>query len=270
MELLRTGFTTPNQVEDALGLPVLASVQRMNASQLVKDGKPILLPLYQLHHPLSAFSEAMRTLRSGILMSDVDRPPKVIHVTSARPGEGKTTVALSLAISAASSGLKVALLDADLRHPSTSRFFKLERSAGLVDLLTGAVGPQDTLIFNKELKLTVIPAGSKTLNPPDILGSERMRSLISHLAEKFDYVVVDTPPVGPVIDAVIVSNLSDKTIFVVQWGSTPRDMVTDCLQQVSVHKRVCGVVLNSVVQSRAKKYGGEYYYGKDYGRYYAG
>jgi capsular exopolysaccharide synthesis family protein len=270
MELLRTGFTTPNQVEEALGLPVLASVQRMNASQLVKDGKLVLLPLYQLHHPLSAFSEAMRTLRSGILMSDVDRPPKVIHVTSARPGEGKTTVALSLAISAASSGLKVILLDADLRHPSTSRFFKLERSAGIVDLLTGAVVAQDALIFNKELKLTVMPAGSKTLNPPDILGSERMRSLISHLAEKFDYIVIDTPPVGPVIDAVIVSNLSDKTIFVVQWGSTPRDMVTDCLQQVSVHKRVCGVVLNSVVQSRAKKYGGEYYYGKDYGRYYAG
>ena len=73
----------------------------MNKSQLVKDGKSIPLPFYQVHYPLSPFSEAMRTLRSGIHMSDVDRPPKVIHVTSARPGEGKTTIALSLAISAA-------------------------------------------------------------------------------------------------------------------------------------------------------------------------
>ena len=77
-------------------------------------------------------------MRSGIHMSDVDQPPKVIHVTSARPGEGKTTIAMSLAISAAFAGLKVVLVDADLRHPSTSRFFKLEQEKGLVDLLIGA------------------------------------------------------------------------------------------------------------------------------------
>ena len=79
----------------------------------------------------------MRTLRSGIHMSDVDQPPKVIHVTSARPGEGKTTIAVSLAISAASAGLKVVLVDADLRHPATSRFFKLEQEKGLVDRAAG-------------------------------------------------------------------------------------------------------------------------------------
>ena len=101
MEMLKAGFTTPREVEDALGIPVLGSVTKMNKSQLVKDGKSIPLPLYQVHYPLSPFSEAMRTLRSGIHMSDVDRPPKVIHVTSARPSEGKTTIALSLAISAA-------------------------------------------------------------------------------------------------------------------------------------------------------------------------
>ena len=96
------------------------------------------MPFYQMHYPLSPFSEAMRTLRSSIHMSDVDQPPKVIHVTSARPGEGKTTIAMSLAISAASAGLKVVLVDADLRHPAASRFFKLEEEKGLVDLLIGA------------------------------------------------------------------------------------------------------------------------------------
>ena len=101
MEMLKPGFTTSREVEDALGIPVLGSVSKMNKSQLVKDGKSILLPLYQLHYPLSPFSESMRTLRSGIHMSDVDRPPKIIHVTSSRPGEGKTTIAMSLAISAA-------------------------------------------------------------------------------------------------------------------------------------------------------------------------
>ena len=102
MEMLNAGFTTPRQVEEALGIPVLASVGRIDKSKLVsKDGKAIPLVFYHVHYPLSPFSEAIRTLRSGIHMSDVDRPPKVIHVTSSRPGEGKTTIAISLAISAA-------------------------------------------------------------------------------------------------------------------------------------------------------------------------
>ena len=269
MEMLKAGFTTPREVEEALGIPVLASVRQMNKSQLVKDGKSVPVPFYQLHYPLSPFSEAMRTLRSGIHMSDVDQPPKVIHVTSARPGEGKTTIAMSLAISAAFAGLKVALVDADLRHPAASRFFKLEQEKGLVDLLIGATTVDNVLRLHKDLKLTVIPAGSKSLNPPDVLGSERMKVLISHLRETFDYVVLDTPPVGPVVDPVIVATLADKTIFVVQWASTPRELVETSIQQVSTHKRVAGVVFNSVNQDRAKKYGGEYYYGKSYEKYYS-
>jgi capsular exopolysaccharide synthesis family protein len=202
-------------------------------------------------------------------MSDVDHPPKVIHITSARPGEGKSTLAVSLAISAAKSGLNVALVDADLRHPSTSRFFKLEKDKGLVDLLLGAINPSEALRFQKDLKLMVVPAGSKSLNPPDVLSSERMRLLIAHLKQEFDYVVLDTPPVGPVVDASIVARLADKTIFVVQWGSTPRELVQATVQQLSSHKRIGGVVLNGVVQDRAKKYGGEYYYGKSYEKYYS-
>src|SRR5262249_36087039 len=226
MEKLNAGFTTPRQAEDALGVPVLASVHRMDDSKLLsKDGKAVPLVFYHVHHPLSPFSEAIRALRSGIHMSDVDRPPKVIHVPSSRPGEGKTTIAISLAISAAFSGLKVALVDADLRHPSLSRFFKLEREKGLVDLLVGTTSSEPVLRFQKDLKLTVIPAGSKSLNPTDLLGSERMRALVSHLSETFDYVVLDTPPVGPVVDPVIVAHLADKTIFVVQWASTPRELI---------------------------------------------
>ncbi len=270
MEKLRSGFTSPRELEQALGIPVLASLHRMRKSELLKDGKNIPVPFYQIHHPLSAFSESLRTLRSSIHMSDVDQPPKVIQVTSARPGEGKTTIAVSLAISAAFSGMKVVLLDADLRHPATSRLFKLEQQDGLVDLLTGAGTPENVLRFYKDLKLTIIPAGSKSLNPPDVLGSERMKALISHLKETFDYVVLDTPPVGPVIDAVILTNLADKTVFVVEWASTPRQLIETSLKQASTYKRVAGIVFNFVNQDRAKKYGGEYYYGKSYEKYYSG
>ena len=269
MEMLRAGFTSPREVEEALGLPVLASVRRLKKSELVKDGKNIPVPFYQIHHPISPFSESMRTLRSSIHMSDVDHPPRVIQVTSSLPGEGKTTIAVSLAISAASAGLKVVLVDADLRHPAASRFFKLEKDIGLVDFLTGTRTADNVLRFYKDLKLTVIPAGSKSLNPPDVLGSERMKALIANLRETFDYVVMDAPPIGPVIDAAILANLADKTILVVEWASTPRELVETCVKQLSGQKRVAGVVFNFVNQGRAQKYGGEYYYGKAYEKYYS-
>jgi Mrp family chromosome partitioning ATPase len=96
-----------------------------------------------------------------------------------------------------------------------------------------------------------------------------MKALVSHLSDTFDYVVLDTPPVGPVVDPVIVAQLADKTIFVVQWASTPRELVETSIQQVSTHKRVAGVVLNCVNQDRARKYGGPYYYGKHYEKYYS-
>jgi capsular exopolysaccharide synthesis family protein len=270
MEKLKTGFTTPREVEAALGLPVLASVRKVNKSQLIiKDGKNIPLPFYQIHHPLSPFSETMRTLRSGVHMSDVDQPPKVINVTSAVPGEGKTTIATSLAISAASAGLKVVLVDADLRHPVTSRFFKLERENGLVDVLLGTTTIDNVAKFYKDLNLTVIPAGSKSLNPPDVLGSERMKALMSRLKETCDYVVLDTPPVGPVVDSVVVANLADKTVFVVAWASTPRETVEMSIKQVSVRKGIAGVVFNRVNQGRARKYGGGYSHAKSYEKYYS-
>ena len=132
-----SGFVTPRQVEEMLGLPLLASITWMGKSDLIVNGKATKLPLFPAVMPLSRFSEAMRMLRSGILMTDVDDPPKVIQVTSAVPSEGKTTIALSLAVSAAASGLKVLFIDADLRHPSASRFLGLQKQPGLVDMLSG-------------------------------------------------------------------------------------------------------------------------------------
>jgi capsular exopolysaccharide synthesis family protein len=269
MEILKAGFTTAQEVEEALGIPLLASVRQLKQSQLRKDRKKILVPFYQIYHPLSGFSEAMRTLRSSVHMSDVDQPPRVIQVTSSRPTEGKTTIAMSLAISAGLAGLKVVFVDADLRRPSASGYLKLEQEKGLVDLLIGDVTLDKVLTPYNDLKLMVIPAGTKSLNPSDVLASERMKVLISQLRKTFDYVVLDTPPVAPVVDPVIMAGLADKTVFVVKWASTPRELVEASVQRLSAHKRVAGVVFNCVNQARAKKYGGEHYYGKSYERYYS-
>src|SRR5205807_2543210 len=177
---LNTGFTTPKQVEEMLGLPLRSSVSHMRARDLTVDGKVIPLPHYPAIKPLSRYSESIRALRSGIQMTDVDHPPKIIQVTSTAAGEGKTTIALSLAALKAYSGHKVLFIDADLRHPSASRFLGLQDEPGLVDLLLGQVKHEDVIRFHKNEGYWTLSAGeSRTQNPPDLLGSDRMKLIVS-------------------------------------------------------------------------------------------
>ncbi len=273
-EMLNAGFTTPKQVEDVLGLPLLASVSLMSSRDLTVEGKTVAIYNYPVVKPLSRYSEAIRTLRSGIQMTDVDNPPKVVQVTSTVPGEGKTTIALSLAASGATSGLKVLLIDGDLRHPSASRALNMDKDAGLVDLLLGQVNPKDVLRFYEKAGYWALAAGNRTQNPTDLLGSERMKSLVASFRQTFDLVVIDTSPAGPVIDPVVVSQLSDKIVMVVHWASTAREMVKQAVQQLSGHRKIAGIAFNQVNDSRAQKYGKygyAYYYGaRYYKRYYSG
>jgi capsular exopolysaccharide synthesis family protein len=270
-EMLNAGFTTPKQIEDLLGLPVLASVNRMGPDDLRVDGKVVPISHYPAVRPLSRYSEAIRALRSGIQMTDVDHPPKVIQLTSTVPGEGKTTIALSIAGSAANSGLKVLVIDADLRHPSASRVLNVHKERGLVDLLLGQVDVQEVLRLNDEDRYWVLPAGNKTQNPPDLLGSERMKSLVAGFRQTFDMIIIDTPPAGPVIDPVVVSQLSDKIVLIVRWAVTPRELVKQCVQQLSGHRKIAGIAFNHVDENQAQKYGKyaySYYYGSRYYKKY--
>jgi len=268
IELLNAGFTTPRQIEEMLEMPLLASISRMSSSDLSVDGTALTMPEYPLAKPLSRFSEAIRSLRSAIQMSDVDHPPKVLQLTSTIPGEGKSTIAATIAVSAAQSGQKTLIIDCDLRHPSTSRYFKADKAAGLVDYLAHSTELKKCVIFDEKTGLWVLPAGAKTQNPPDLLGSDRLKQLIAGLRSQFDLIVIDTPPMGPVVDPLIVSHLADKVIYVVRWASTAREMIAHSIQRLSGHKKVAGVVFNYVVDQQAQKYGKyaySYYYG---GRYY--
>ena len=270
-EMLNAGFTTPKQIEEILGLPLLTSVSLMGVRDLTVDGKLVPIYYYPVAKPLSRYSEAIRALRSGIQMTDVDHPPKVIQLTSTVPGEGKTTISLSLAASAATSGLKVLLIDADLRHPSASRTLNLHKETGLVDLLLGQVNPKDVIRFYESARYWTLAAGNPTQNPTDLLGSERMKSLVESFRQTFDLVVIDTSPVGPVIDPVVVSQLSDKIVLVVHWASTAREMVRHCAQQLSGHRKIAGVAFNQVDDRQAQKYGKygySYYYGSRYYKKY--
>jgi succinoglycan biosynthesis transport protein ExoP len=268
---LSGGFATPRQIEDMLEVPLLASVNVMNKEDLVVKGSPTKLPYYPQVSPLSRYSEAIRMLRTGVQMTDVDNPPRIVQVTSTVPNEGKTTIALSLAVSAANSGLQVLFIDADLRHTSGSNFFGLVKQQGLVDVLLGTATIKDVSKFDKIGKLWVMPAGTKTRNPADLLGSNRMKSMLDQCRETFDMIVIDSPPLGPVIDPVILSHLVDKVVYVVRWASTSRELVQQSLLRLPGEK-VAGTVFNLINERAAQKYGRyayQYYYGpRAYKKYY--
>ncbi len=270
-EKLNAGFTTPKQIEEELGLPLLSSVSHLRPRERVIDGRIVAIHDQPLLRPLSRFSEAIRSLRSGIQMTNVDNPPKVIEVTSTAPSEGKTTIALSLAASAAAAKLKVLFIDSDLRHPSATRLFGLEKEAGLVDLLLGRVDEVEAIRFIEEKGYSVLASGNQTQNPTDLLSSERMRSLLAAFREAYDLVVLDTPPAGPVIDPIIVSQLAEKVVLVVRWGMTAREVVRESAQRLSGHPKIAGIVFNHVNDRLAQKYGkyaSTYYYGRRYYKNY--
>lgn len=271
LELFNAGFTTPSQIEDMLALPLLASFSRMETRDLSVNDATLTIPEYPLAKPLSRVSEVLRSLRSAVQMIDVDHPPKVLQFTSSVPSEGKSTLALAFAGSAAQSGLKVLLIDADLRHPSASRYFVADQKIGLVDYLVGSADLQAAVFYSEKFNLWVLPAGGKTQSPPDLLASERLKALIASLRLEFDVIVIDTPPIGPVVDPLIVAHLVDKVIFVVRWASTARELVLQSVERLSGHKKVAGVIFNHVNDSQAQKYGAyaySYFYGGQYYKKY--
>jgi succinoglycan biosynthesis transport protein ExoP len=253
LDMLNAGFSAQREIEQKLGIPVLASIPLLSAAERTVNGKVLDPPNYCHAKPLSHYAEQVRTLRMGVQMADVDDPAKVVLITSSVPGEGKSTIALSLAYSALKAGLRTVVIDGDLRHPSLSRFFGLEKGPGLVDLLAGTLGVEQTIVSRDGI--TIVPAGSKSQNPPDLLGSARMKALVEKLRQNFDYVIIDTPPVGPVIDAKVAMALADKVIFMVRWQVTPREMVAQSIDGLGAGRKLAGIVLDAVDESKISRYG---------------
>lgn len=253
LDLLRGGFETPWAVEQAVRVPVLASIPAVPAKRRLTKGRVMEPAEYLVHRPLSHYSEAIRALRVGVSLTERDDPHRVVLVTSSTPGEGKSTVATSLAFSAAASGQRVLLVDCDMRRPHLSRLFGLERAAGLADVLTGARPLAEVL--SARGGLTLLPAGSKTQHPPDLLGSPRMAALLDVVRDQFDYVVVDAAPIEPVIDARVLANLVDKIVFVIRWRETAREIVLRNLDALQSDRKVVGVALNLVDEDKPSRYG---------------
>jgi succinoglycan biosynthesis transport protein ExoP len=219
--------------------------------------------------PQSQMAESYRALRTSLLLSNLGAPPKVIMVTSARPQEGKTTTSINTAIVLAQKGVRVLLIDADLRRPSVHKTLGMGPRSGLSNVLTGSATLQQTIAVSPILpNLFIMPAGTPPPNPAELLASSNMRDLVAELRGSYDHIVIDTPPTLSVTDAVVLSPRADATILVIRSGQTTKQALRrarDILMQVNAH--VAGVLLNAVDLTSPDYYYYYEYQGK-YGQYY--
>ncbi|WP_256793827.1 polysaccharide biosynthesis tyrosine autokinase [Terrabacter sp. Ter38] len=213
-------------------------------------------PLIVQVDPRSQRAEAFRSLRTNLQFIDVANPPKSIVVTSSLPGEGKSTTTANLALSLAETGLKVVVIEGDLRRPRLLDYLGFEGSVGLTDVLVGRVAVDDVLQPFGRTGLRLLGAGPIPPNPSELLGSSNMEQLVEDLAERFDYVLIDAPPLLPVTDAAVLSTIVDGAIVVVGAGVAQREHVRRALDSLeAVNGSVLGLILNRV---KAKEGGAGY------------
>lgn len=236
------------------GLPVLSVVP----TDPPPDNRPV-----SISRPTDLAVEAYRTLRTNLQFLGMDQPLRIIQVTSAMSGEGKTTTASNLAVVLAQAGNRVALVDADLRRPRLHEVFAVDGSRGLSDALLGE--PVELLLTELPIdggRIELLPAGRVPANPSELLGGRRMKALLLHLAQSVDFVVVDSAPVLPVTDSVALSGSVDALVLVAQAERTSRKQVTETVNALSrVSAPLVGVLMNRVAERKLRTGGYGYGYG---------
>ena len=272
IEQLDSGFRSSEQIESATGLGTLGLVPLLTGLRL-RRRQPVV---YALDRPASSFAEALRTLYTGILLSNVDAPPKSILITSSLPDEGKTVISSAMARLLARSGRKVLLIDADLRRGQIAKVLGLPNEYGLVEILgRRQYLPVEVIQHDVASGLHVLTTGRTVVpNPSDLLGSDRMKALLRAAGRIYDLVVIDSPPVHLVSDTRILSHMVDKTVFAIRWTTTRREVaVLGIKQLVESGASVAGIVLSMVDVRKNARYSyadSGYYYGSSrrYRKYY--
>ena len=253
-EFIDDSVKTSDNLERLTGLPVLSQlpeITKLNSKQLA---------LQTASAPKSALAESIRSLRTSLRFSTRSGSPHSIFITSTNAGECKSTVALNLATAYAQSGNSVLLIDADLRKPSLHNLLGLENLKGLTNLLAGAETDLDISRTCMVKQLRVITSGPIPPDPVELLSSNKMIELIKMVADKYDHVIIDGPPVLGLADALVVANLSDATLVTVQAGKTRKGELLDALKRLERAKaNIVGSVLSRVSRATNPNYNQEYY-----------
>jgi succinoglycan biosynthesis transport protein ExoP len=267
-ERLESTFHTGRQIHDVLGIASFGLVPSVRYRSK-RQPKP---HRYLLENPLSAYADAIRSVQQSLDLCCTSQRSQVVLVTSTLPGEGKTTLALSLSASAARSGRRIVVVDVDLRRPSIAREFDQPFGPGLVEFLAGQAAV-DEIIYTAEFQtnLDFIPVQGLTSGPVDLLESREMAILLAGLRTRYDCVILDGPP-ALVTDARAAALLADTVLYAVQWKKTKAEVASHGLEALGASRvSVAGIVLTQVDLKRQAKYGygdAAFYY-KEYRRYCA-
>ncbi|HVX77239.1 MAG TPA: polysaccharide biosynthesis tyrosine autokinase [Bradyrhizobium sp.] len=245
-----------------------ASAHLIGARKLDFSNRPFLRQV--VDEPLSGFAEAFRSIKIAADIDGASRNHKVIGITSTIPGEGKSTVASNLAELIAHSGKHVVLLDGDLRNPTLTRSLAPARQLGLLDVLNNQTTLSDAICVDEQTGLSFVPGPLKShlIHTNEILASNSFKSFIDNLRRDYDYIIIDLPPLAPVVDVRATTKVVDSYIYVVEWGKTAKNLVQQQLAAApELHDLLLGVVLNKAdirVMGRYEDYYGGSYYGKKY------
>ena len=276
-DFLDRTLKTPNDVEEYFGMSCLGLIPEIGGKQSVRRkggraSRAVIEPtdnpdLVVAVRPESAVAEAFRVVRTNLMFMSPDRPYRAISVTSAIPSEGKTTVASALAIVLAQSGLRVLLVDTDLRRPRLHRSFKMPNDVGVSLACAGHI-PLDEAIRETDIPgLSLLTAGPVPPNPAELLHSERFAEMVTALRGKFDRVIFDSPPILPVTDAAVLSRLLDGVVVVARGFRTDRNAVAVALRALlDVNTHIVGVIINAIDLDR-RDYKPYYYYYRREGYY---
>jgi polysaccharide biosynthesis transport protein len=264
IEHLDNTVKTPEDVKEQLGLPFLGMVPDVSLKATAGAPAPRISPVILRNQQSSAEAEAYRVLRTNLIFSSVDSTGRVLLVTSANPGEGKTTTVANLAASLALNGAKVLAVDADLRRPAMHTYFGIGKTPGLSDVIVGKCPVAQAIQTTRLKGLHILPCGYIPPNPAELLGSASMRQWVEELRSRYDWVLIDTPPVLGMADTPVLCPLVEGVILVVAAEVSKRPAVQRAVDQLlAIGGKVTGVVLNRVNLER-----NSYYYGQYYGEYY--
>lgn len=257
IEFLDNTVKSEKDLENRYGLTVLGSVEKLK-----EKGKNI--ESFIVQKPLSPLAESYRLIRSGLLLSSAEHPPRTILVTSMGPGEGKTSTTINVARVLSQGGKKVLIIDCDMRRPRIHSAFAIQNERGLSNYLTGNLSENIVHKIPGE-EIFAITSGTIPPNPSDLVGSKRLNLLVKKMAENFDFVLLDSPPVQSVTDSLALTQLVDGTVIVVKAGDTTYELITGGMKKLkSVQCHFLGFILNGVDKRHV---GGTYYSG--YTAYYA-
>ncbi len=278
LDLADKSFRSPEEISNEIGAPVLGHIPAMQLEKLVKKpNQTVDSSLCTIHHSRGRVSEAYRSIRTGLFFSNRTGDLKVIQVTSPVPGDGKSTLSANLAVTMAQSGRSVLLIDADFRRPRIAKLFNIESDKGMATVVAGACELDEAIHKSSVPFLSIMPGGKRPSNPAELLSSQRFADLLGALKEKFEIIIIDTPPLLAVSDPSAVAAIVDGVVLTMRLRRNLKPLVTRAAKLLeSVDANILGTVINGVSQDagygynygyRDYRYAYQYRYGYGYKGY---